>query len=68
MKEIKLHSIITPKKEWLDTGEEYGTPYLVIEDRGDNILYTNVEPREIGYFKHLQWCGSKEWFDVLDGE
>ena len=42
---IKLGYLVTPKKEFLDEGEEYGWKYEVIEDNGSRVTVVCVDER-----------------------
>lgn len=64
--EMKPGTLIKVKPEFLNPGER-NVPYMVVEDRGDRILYQEL--REYAKQPILgRWCESKEYFDIIDAD
>lgn len=59
---IKLGDFVTPKKEFLDDGEEYGWKYEVVEDNGSRVTVVCVDDRFKGKLRPTSvW--DKKWIE-----
>ena len=55
-------TLVTLKKEFLDSNESYGIVYKVIEDRGDRVL---VSEKDSKLSIAPTFCWSKNWVELV---
>ena len=66
MKSDWTKCLVKVKPEWLEVNEP-DVPYLVLEDRGDRVLVSEIRP----YAKQPllgTWCWSKDTLYIIDDE
>ena len=57
-------SLVKVKPEWLEP-DERDVPYLVLEDRGDRVLVSELRPYSNNFFLGTH-CWSKDWCYIID--
>jgi hypothetical protein len=62
MNTYKPDTLVTLKKEFLDSNEPYGIVYKVIEDRGDRLLVSEKDSK-LGIAP--SFCWSKNWVELV---